>query len=39
MLLDERCFVRPDEFIPERWTSQPELVKDASVFSPFHMGK
>ncbi|KIL86958.1 hypothetical protein FAVG1_09511 [Fusarium avenaceum] len=39
MCRDERCFVRPDEFIPERWTSQPELVKDASVFSPFHMGR
>ncbi|KAM0287617.1 hypothetical protein ACHAO9_007647 [Fusarium lateritium] len=39
MCRDERCFVRPDEFIPERWTSQPELVKDASVFSPFHIGR
>ncbi|RMZ81318.1 hypothetical protein DV737_g2605, partial [Chaetothyriales sp. CBS 132003] len=32
---DERAFVQPNEFIPERWTSKPELVKDVSVFSPF----
>ncbi|KAF7556322.1 hypothetical protein G7Z17_g1549 [Cylindrodendrum hubeiense] len=34
---DPRCFERPDEFIPERWTSQPELVKDSSAFAPFSM--
>ncbi|KAH6988520.1 benzoate 4-monooxygenase cytochrome P450 [Ilyonectria destructans] len=36
---DARCFKRPDEFIPERWTTQPELVKDGSAFAPFSMGK
>ncbi|ROW07794.1 hypothetical protein VMCG_03516 [Cytospora schulzeri] len=35
---DERSFVRPDEYIPERWTSKPDLIKDASVFSPFSIG-
>lgn len=37
-LLDERAFVRPDEFLPQRWMTQPELVKDASVFIPFNAG-
>ncbi|KPM41803.1 hypothetical protein AK830_g4686 [Neonectria ditissima] len=32
---DPRCFERPDEFIPERWTTQPDLVKDGTVFTPF----
>ncbi|KAE8405503.1 cytochrome P450 [Aspergillus pseudonomiae] len=35
---DERAFVRPEEFLPERWMTQPELVKDASVFIPFNAG-
>ncbi|KAJ5864891.1 uncharacterized protein N7529_006807 [Penicillium soppii] len=36
--IDERSFERPDEFIPERWTECPELVKDRSVFIPFLIG-
>ncbi|KAI8650453.1 hypothetical protein NCS57_01379100 [Fusarium keratoplasticum] len=36
---DERVFLRPNEFLPERWTSQPDLVKDASAFAPFSMGR
>ncbi|KAE8332165.1 cytochrome P450 [Aspergillus sergii] len=35
---DERAFVRPNEFLPERWMTQPELIKDASVFIPFNAG-
>ncbi|KAE8137385.1 cytochrome P450 monooxygenase [Aspergillus pseudotamarii] len=35
---DSRAFERPDEFIPERWTSHPELVKDRSAFIPFSSG-
>ncbi|KAJ5663234.1 hypothetical protein N7507_003965 [Penicillium longicatenatum] len=35
---DERVFGFPDEFRPERWTSEPELVKDASAFIPFGAG-
>ncbi|OGM48310.1 putative cytochrome P450 oxidoreductase [Aspergillus bombycis] len=35
---DSRAFERPDEFIPERWTSRPELVKDRSAFIPFGSG-
>lgn len=37
-IADKRLFDHPNEFIPERWTSQPELTKDASVFHPFSMG-
>ncbi|RMZ81077.1 hypothetical protein DV738_g2396, partial [Chaetothyriales sp. CBS 135597] len=36
---DERCFARPNEFLPERWTTKPELVRDASVFTPFGTGR
>ncbi|KAF5632076.1 cytochrome p450 [Fusarium sp. NRRL 52700] len=36
---DERCFARPNDFIPERWTTQPELVRDASAFAPFSIGR
>ncbi|CAF3494344.1 unnamed protein product [Fusarium graminearum] len=36
---DERCFVRPLEFIPERWTTQPELIIDSSVYAPFSTGR
>ncbi|KAG9235686.1 putative benzoate 4-monooxygenase cytochrome P450 [Amylocarpus encephaloides] len=35
---DERYFPRPDEFIPERWTTKPELIADKSAFIPFSMG-
>lgn len=37
-VLDERFFANPDAFIPERWTSEPKLVKDVSVFAPFSVG-
>lgn len=37
--IDERNFERPNEFIPERWTSKPELTKNASVYSPFSIGQ
>ncbi|KAJ5579664.1 cytochrome P450 oxidoreductase [Penicillium hispanicum] len=33
--LDERAFARPNEFIPERWTTRPELIRDSSAFFPF----
>ncbi|KAH0847540.1 Tryprostatin B 6-hydroxylase [Fonsecaea pedrosoi] len=35
---DERNFKRPEEFLPERWTTNPELTVDASVFVPFSSG-
>ncbi|KXJ87560.1 benzoate 4-monooxygenase cytochrome P450 [Microdochium bolleyi] len=36
---DERYFVKPDDFIPERWTDKPELTKNGSVFAPFGYGR
>ncbi|KAF5690423.1 pisatin demethylase cytochrome P450 [Fusarium circinatum] len=39
MYRDERCFEKPNEFIPERWTTRPELIKDASVYAPFSTGR
>jgi len=34
----EDCFVQPDAFIPERWTTRPELIKDRSAFFPWSAG-
>lgn len=36
---DPRAFVKPDEFIPERWTTWPDGVIDASVYIPFSTGR
>ncbi|OKL55488.1 hypothetical protein UA08_09188 [Talaromyces atroroseus] len=35
---DKRNFVDPDEFIPERWTTQPELILNRTGFFPFSLG-
>ncbi|KAL2809999.1 cytochrome P450 [Aspergillus granulosus] len=35
---DERVFVQPQEFLPERWTTRPDLVKEPSAFIPFNAG-
>ncbi|KAJ6787253.1 hypothetical protein PWT90_08174 [Aphanocladium album] len=35
----EEAFTQPNDFIPERWTTKPELIKDRSVFHPFSIGK
>ena len=35
---DERYFTAAEKFIPERWTSQKYLVKDARAFCPFGVG-
>ena len=39
MLAAPRAFSRPNDFIPERWTTQPELVLNKNAFFPFSMGK
>lgn len=36
---DERAFAYPNDFIPERWTTRPELVRDKSVYIPFNTGE
>ncbi|KAJ4299023.1 hypothetical protein N0V90_004267 [Kalmusia sp. IMI 367209] len=38
MSRDERNFVHPNEFIPERWTTKPELCLNKSAFIPFIIG-
>lgn len=35
---DPRNFVRPNEFIPERWTTRPELTFEPRNFVPFSTG-
>lgn len=34
----ESCFERAKEFIPERWSSKPEMVKDKRAWAPFSRG-
>ncbi|KAJ1327028.1 cytochrome P450 family 628 [Microdochium nivale] len=36
---DPRFYVHPNDFIPERWTTRPELTKDPSLFVPFSIGR
>ncbi|PHH92958.1 hypothetical protein CDD83_3116 [Cordyceps sp. RAO-2017] len=31
-------YVKPDEFVPERWYSRPELIKDQAGYAPFSIG-
>jgi cytochrome P450 len=35
---DSRNFEQPEDFIPERWTSRPELVLNKGAFIPFSTG-
>lgn len=35
---DPEAYQHPDEFIPERFTDQPELIKKKGAFAPFSMG-
>ncbi|KAL8822793.1 MAG: hypothetical protein Q9191_006478 [Dirinaria sp. TL-2023a] len=30
-------YINPDDFIPERWSSQPDLVKSQNAFAPFSL--
>ncbi|PYI03141.1 putative cytochrome P450 [Aspergillus sclerotiicarbonarius CBS 121057] len=34
----ESAYERPEEFIPERWYSQEELIRDRRAFAPFGVG-
>lgn len=38
-ILGEDCFERAQEFIPERWTTQPSLIRNLSAYAPFGTGK
>lgn len=35
----EEVYVRPLEFIPERWYERPELVKEKEAYAPFNIGE
>lgn len=35
---DERVFVDPIQFVPERWTTKKDMVIDAGCFAPFSLG-
>ncbi|KAF2875739.1 cytochrome P450 [Massariosphaeria phaeospora] len=35
----EAAFEQPLEFIPERWSTRPELIKDKRAFAPFGSGR
>lgn len=37
--IDEKLYVKASSFIPERWYSSPEMIKDRSAFAPFSAGK
>ncbi|PLB38295.1 cytochrome P450 [Aspergillus candidus] len=34
----DSAYVQPHDFIPERWYSQPQLIKDRRAFAPFGLG-
>lgn len=33
------CFMEPNEFIPQRWYSKPEMVINKKAFAPFSQGR
>ncbi|KAK0118486.1 hypothetical protein ONS96_011582 [Cadophora gregata f. sp. sojae] len=35
----ESCFEKATEFVPERWTSRPEMVIDKRAYNPFSTGR
>ncbi|KAF1992980.1 putative benzoate 4-monooxygenase cytochrome P450 [Amniculicola lignicola CBS 123094] len=35
----EKVYDCPEEFVPERWYSRPEMVKDKTAFNPFSIGR
>ncbi|KAI0532394.1 cytochrome P450 monooxygenase-like protein [Xylaria digitata] len=39
VLRSPKAFVAPNEFIPERWTTRPELIRNKKAFCPFSQGR
>lgn len=37
--IGSKYWKQPHEFIPERWTTRPDLIIDRRAFVPFHYGK
>jgi hypothetical protein len=38
-ILGEDCFEQPECFIPDRWTTRPEMIRNMAAFNPFSTGK
>jgi cytochrome P450 len=38
LLRSPKCYVYPNEFIPERWSTKPELVMRKDAYAPFLIG-
>lgn len=38
IFIDSRAFVRPNDFVPERWVSEPDLILRKDAFVPFSYG-
>ena len=36
---NENNYTRANDFVPERWSSKPDMVKDAAGYAPFSAGK
>lgn len=34
----KEAYERPDEFIPERWHTQPDMIRNKHAFAPFSIG-
>ncbi|KAL7944152.1 cytochrome P450 [Trichoderma barbatum] len=34
----EECFERASDFVPERWTTRPEMVRNVAAYAPFGTG-
>lgn len=34
----EDCFEQPEEFVPERWTTRPDMVRNKEAFMPWGVG-
>jgi hypothetical protein len=37
--LAEAAYVDPERFIPERWSTRPELIRNKNAFFPFSLGE
>jgi cytochrome P450 len=36
--LGEESYEQPEDFVPERWTSRPDMVRNRSAFFPWSIG-
>jgi tryprostatin B 6-hydroxylase len=36
--IDEDNYERASDFVPERWYSQPDMIKRKNAFAPFSLG-